>query len=410
MRMPPPTAKGRKMARSTRKWSLLPPGVFVALTLAAAPSLAVVGGIDNPGEFSDPANQYYGMNWSYNYATAGGTGVAIGYFTLITAAHYSLPVGTTFTANGDTFRIMSMEPLLPDPNQGTKTPDLRVLHVKNETNQYRPLPGFYDLYEGSFSNTGLVSTSSSFVVVGTGDTGSVAIAFFYTDTASTRALRWGTNMYDRLYSNPQNSSDHEYPFTNFTGAHATYSFIMDYNKAQYNPTTHESGVGAGDSGGGVFIKDGNTNTWKLAGISLYRDVYSDFTDRYINSYAASIPHYAPQLYNVLQYDLLPGDLNLDGNVDSSDFITLKANFGKTGATWSQGDFNGDGVVGYEDLLAIQTNFGYRSSPHPIMTPPSVSFMSSVGAVAAPEPTTLLLMAAGAVGLTARRRRRLTGGR
>ena len=37
--------------------------------------------------------------------------------------------------------------------------------------------------------------------------------------------------------------------------------------------------------------------------------------------------------------LSDGDTNFDGTVDTSDFMTLADDFGKTGEKWSQGDFN-----------------------------------------------------------------------
>jgi hypothetical protein len=109
------------------------------------------------------------------------------------------------------------------------------------------------------------------------------------------------------------------------------------------------------------------------------------------------------LYDILQYDLLPGDLNLDGDVDSSDYITLKENFGETDATWSHGDFNDDGLVGYDDLFALMTNFGYKSNPHPIMTPPSGGSISTGDMAAVPEPGTAILLVLGAAALLRRRR-------
>jgi len=119
--------KERKMPRSKRTLSLLLPAAFVALTLAAAPSLAVVtnglrtdptdpntAGMDT-WPFTTLGNNYYGMNWNYNYQTKGGTSVAIGYFTLLTADHYYIDTvddGTpttynTFLINGDTWRVAS---------------------------------------------------------------------------------------------------------------------------------------------------------------------------------------------------------------------------------------------------------------------------------------------------------------
>ena len=68
---------------------------------------------------------------------------------------------------------------------------------------------------------------------------------------------------------------------------------------------------------------------------------------------------------------LPGDANRDGRVDLADFGTLKANFG-SGRSWSYGDFDGSGRIDLADFGILKSQFG----------------------VAAPEPGTLNLAAAG----------------
>jgi hypothetical protein len=83
---------------------------------------------------------------------------------------------------------------------------------------------------------------------------------------------------------------------------------------------------------------------------------------------------------------LDGDADLDGDVDFDDFSTLAFHFGGAG-TWKDGDFDGDGVVDFDDFSALAFNFG------------------AGGAVAAvPEPTTVVLLALGALALIRRRHR------
>ena len=87
-----------------------------------------------------------------------------------------------------------------------------------------------------------------------------------------------------------------------------------------------------------------------------------------------------------------GDTNLDGTVNTSDFTRFATSFGSTSAGWVQGDFNYDGIVNALDFNAIATNFGQTLPP-----------LSTVGlGSVVPEPTGLL--AIGAVGLIAKRRR------
>ncbi|HET6428374.1 MAG TPA: CotH kinase family protein [Phycisphaerae bacterium] len=84
---------------------------------------------------------------------------------------------------------------------------------------------------------------------------------------------------------------------------------------------------------------------------------------------------------------VPGDANRDGTVGIADLSALADHYGAAGATWEQGDFNGDGIVGIADLSTLADNYG-----HP-------------GAAAVPEPAALGLLAAGALALLLRRRRR-----
>ena len=111
----------------------------------------------------------------------------------------------------------------------------------------------------------------------------------------------------------------------------------------------------------------------------------------------------------VKYTLL-GDANLDGLVNGSDFNILAANFNQSITGWDQGDFNYDGLVNASDFNVLAANFNQ-----------GVSGAASAGDVAAldafaaanglslptssvPEPASLGLLAMGAIGMLARRRR------
>ncbi len=79
-----------------------------------------------------------------------------------------------------------------------------------------------------------------------------------------------------------------------------------------------------------------------------------------------------------------GDANLDGAVNGADLGAVLANFGSTSGSWYMGDFNYDGSVNGADLGVVLANFGQH-----------VSVTAAV-----PEPSTLLLSAAGLVSLLA----------
>mgnify|MGYP001214875100 CR=1 FL=1 len=52
---------------------------------------------------------------------------------------------------------------------------------------------------------------------------------------------------------------------------------------------------------------------------------------------------------------MPGDANLDGQVEFKDFFRLQANWLKSG-TFDEGDFNGDGLINQSDLSVLQENW------------------------------------------------------
>ena len=88
-----------------------------------------------------------------------------------------------------------------------------------------------------------------------------------------------------------------------------------------------------------------------------------------------------------------GDANLDGQVDTSDFVALANHFGATGADWVQGDSNYDGTVNALDFNAIASNFGATLAPAP-----------SLGALV-PEPAMIGTLAFASIAMLGSRRRR-----
>ena len=90
-------------------------------------------------------------------------------------------------------------------------------------------------------------------------------------------------------------------------------------------------------------------------------------------------------------NVLPGDADMNGQVDFADFLVLSANF-STAGTFSNGDFDCNGNVAFADFLTLSSNFG-RS-------------VAGSGSLSVPEPQICLHWLAGLfiMGLTRRKKR------
>jgi hypothetical protein len=95
-------------------------------------------------------------------------------------------------------------------------------------------------------------------------------------------------------------------------------------------------------------------------------------------------------------NIKPGDVNLDGIVNSQDLAGVSSNWLRTGVGLLNGDVNGDGIVNSQDLATISSNWLQIGG-----APASSGFAN---AAAVPEPASCLLCAIGIVaGLLGRRR-------
>lgn len=79
---------------------------------------------------------------------------------------------------------------------------------------------------------------------------------------------------------------------------------------------------------------------------------------------------------------LPGDVDLDGNVDSTDLQFLLNDFGSTTSiSWSNGNFNGDNIIDSRDLGVMLNNFGFTSGQTNSVPEPNASSIFLIVALA-----------------------------
>jgi len=85
----------------------------------------------------------------------------------------------------------------------------------------------------------------------------------------------------------------------------------------------------------------------------------------------------------------PGDVNLDGVEDFSDFLILRDSFGEPSLGWGNGDFDFNFRVNFNDFLILSDNFGAQTA-------------TTQGV---PEPSGWLLVVASLIGISPLMRRR-----
>jgi hypothetical protein len=169
-----------------------------------------------------------------------------------------------------------------------------------------------------------------------------------------------------------------------------------YNTGYTDPTNYLTVVGAfAASPGpyGTYDMGGDVFQWNEASIyGSYRGLrggsfYSNVIVLQASDWYGYDPSYEGDLigFRVSEFHI-PGDANGDGQVNGADYAVWAADYGASGATWSQGDFNADGQVNGADYAIWAANYG-----------------STGGVSSTPEPATLSLMALGAVAILRRRR-------
>jgi T5SS/PEP-CTERM-associated repeat protein len=98
---------------------------------------------------------------------------------------------------------------------------------------------------------------------------------------------------------------------------------------------------------------------------------------------------------------LPGDADINGQVNFGDLLLLAQNYGTLGKSWITGDFTGDGAVDFNDLLRLAQNYNTSLSGSSLQGDFESDWAMARGMV--PEPASLAMI--GALASIGFRRRR-----
>lgn len=233
----------------SRRWVV--PGLLLAwLALPPADALVFIGSDGVQHNVTAPSGALAGSGWQWQGSWGGplGTPIAAGFF--ITAAHVGGAVGQNFNFAGSNYVAIASY-LAPNA-------DLRLWQIAGQFPNYAP---YY---------TGTTEVNRGTVLVGRGaargepvKVGTKTKGWLW--GTSDAVTRWGTNTVTGIIDATGRSV-----FRNSAEAGDMLRFTFDANAG-----TDEVMLSAGDSGGGVFMKDGGQ--WKLVAISRSAESNYRFT-------------------------------------------------------------------------------------------------------------------------------------
>jgi hypothetical protein len=273
--------KGRKSLQTgvspVKSSYVRPLQVMACAFLLLSPAKAIVIDDYTIGE-APPSDVGYTLDWDYAYrvnATAGGTGVAVDPYWLLTAAHVAddkVPAAVTIGATTHTAAEVQYAPA------GV---DLALLRFSTPIFS----DGHYEVYTGTFPAPPPPQTQRlTGLIVGYGREGTVSDTYYTPLTTGANIKRWGTNMIDGT-----------------ANGLSAQGFTSDtiYMNFDLSDSPYEAGAAIYDSGGPVFVNDGGT--WKVAGINVAIDATrggtpSGSVDRI---YAVSLPAYESWIMTVI---------------------------------------------------------------------------------------------------------------
>jgi hypothetical protein len=121
----------------------------------------------------------------------------------------------------------------------------------------------------------------------------------------------------------------------------------------------DTSVQANSSGqGSVLFSFGRNVVFQAEAISPSPIAFEiDHEDRLVATATQTSDDAGTSEFSAASHPTLTGDYNLDGNVDTIDYVIWRNNEGATNAVYTQGDGNFDGTVNQADYTIWQSHFG-----------------------------------------------------
>lgn len=358
-------------------------GLVALAAVSVQPAGAMVYYADGTDNTSAPSGGYADSGWQWQGSWGAGSGTAISSKHFLTSKHFDSGSGIFTLSDGSQYNYDSAIGYIDDP-----TSDLRIVTIEESFSSWAPL------YLNSDQQGKALVVFGRGWIRGSEVTVDSTLKGWTWSSSGSGTRRWGTNIVSGF-------------------ADSDSLLIAEFDADPSKP--NEAALTSGDSGGGLFIKDGDL--WKLAGVNyavdgpfdldndhtsgvfsaslfdrggLYQKIGDPDVWTYINDSgvdkpsilaASSISSHDSWIYdNIRGPLLLPGDANGDHLVSADDFASVQTHFGDSGAAGIAGDANGDSMVSADDYASVQTNFGKHL----------------------PEPTTLGLLLLGGLALLRRR--------
>jgi hypothetical protein len=196
----------------------------------------------------------------------------------------------------------------------------------------------------------IVNVTSAFSGIGTINEGSASLLPVTTPAAPNLSIIAATYLID----GNSTSSNQMAIAVQFSGDASAFLSSGDLTLTDLDPTmTTPLGIvyDGYDSGTNTATYSFSYSTW-AHGLIPNGDYKAVFSNTHIDDANGSLPG-----DTMVNFFFVDADADHNRRVDSSDQAILTANFGMTGATFSEGDFNYDGVVNLLDLNALSVYFG-----------------------------------------------------